>query len=121
MPAARQVGQQRSNPVEQGVHRPAPGAVLGAKGRDRRVDVLAELHRAKGVVHRRPDDLGGQVALGYRRADVAERVQEAGNDPFGGVGEGAVEVEYHQLWCCHHPIVSDTAAVQAAGRPGRSC
>ena len=127
-----QVGQQRSDPVEQGVHRPAPGAVLGAEGRDRRVGVLAEFQRAKRVVHRRPDDLGGQVALGYRGTDMAERVQEAGDDPFGGVGEGAVEIEDHQLRgaarrrCCagvrmrigpgrhrvsHDPIVSDLAAV----------
>jgi hypothetical protein len=25
-------------------------------------------------------------------------VQEAGDDPFRGVGEGAVEIEDHQLW-----------------------
>ncbi len=58
---------------------------------------LAELHRAEGVVHRRADDLSGQVAVGHRGADVGERVQEAGDDPLRGVGQRAVEIEDHQL------------------------
>ena len=92
-----QIGQQRLDPVEQAVDRPAAGGVVGAVGRDRRVGVLAQPHRPEGVVHRRADDLAGQVAVGHSGTDLAERVPEAGHDAVRGVGEGAVEIEDHQL------------------------
>ena len=92
-----QVGQQWANPVEEAVHRPAPGGVVGTVGRDRGIGVLAQPHRDKGVVHRRADDPAGQVALGHGSANLAERVSKAGHDAVSGVGEGAVEVEDHQL------------------------
>jgi hypothetical protein len=65
------------------------------------------------VVHRRADDPAGQVSVGHGSADLTERVAETGHDAFCGVGEGAVEVEDHQLRLrrrvCHVPIVLDGA------------
>ena len=113
-----QIGQQRPDPVEEAVDRPAAGGVVGAVGGDRGVGVLAQPHRGQGVVHRRADDPAGQVALGHGGADLAERVAEAGHDAVSGVGERAVEVEDHQLGgrprcggdrACHVPIVLDGA------------
>ena len=78
-----QIRQQRLDPVEQRCSSPSPGRRT-RRGRRRSPSSasLAELHGPEGVVHRRADDLGGQVALGHRGADVAERVQEAGDDPL---------------------------------------
>ena len=49
------------------------------------------------MVHRRADDAAGQIAVGDLGADLAERVTEAGHDALRRVGQGAVEVEDHQL------------------------
>ncbi len=49
------------------------------------------------MVHRRTDDAAGQVAIGHLGADLAESVTEAGDDALRRVGQGAVEVEDHQL------------------------
>ncbi len=92
-----QVGEQRPDAVEQAVHRPAAGGVVGAVGGDRGVGVFAQPHGLERVMHRRSNDLAGQVALGHGGADFAERVAEARHDAVRGVGQGAVEVEDHQL------------------------
>ena len=97
-----QVGQQVRNPVEQAVHRPAAGGVVGPVGGDRRVGPLAEPHRPQRVVHRRSDDQARQVAVGHVGADLAQRMAEAGDDAVGGIGQGAVEVEDHQLRAGRH-------------------
>jgi histidinol-phosphate aminotransferase len=117
-----QVGQQRLDPVEQAVDRPTASGVVGAVGGDRGFGVFAQAHRGQGVVHRRPDDLAGQIAIGHGGTDLAERVPEAGYDSGRGVGEGAVEVEDHQLRslaslrcgdrACHIAIVQDAATSQ---------
>ena len=111
-----QIGEQRPDPVEKAVDRPTAGGVVGAVGGDRRLGVLAQSHRLKGVVHRWADDLTGQVALGHSGTDLAQRVPEAGHDAVRGIGERAVEVEDHQLGlscrdrACHVPIVQDGPA-----------
>ena len=92
-----QVGQQSRDAVEEAVHRPAAGGVVGAVGGDRRVGVLAESHLAQRVVHRRADDAAGQVTVGNVGADLTEGVAEAGHDALRRIGQGAVEVEDHQL------------------------
>ena len=96
-PAARRSSSSAGMPVEQAVHRPAAGGVVGPVGGDRLVGVLAEAHLAQRVMHRRTDDQAGQVAVGHRGADLAQRVPEAGHDALRRVGQGAVEVEDHQL------------------------
>ncbi len=112
-----QVGEQLRDAVEQAVHRPAAAGVVGPVGGDRRVGEVAEPHALQRVVHRRPDDPAGQVAVGNLGAHVAERVAEAGHDAVGGVGQGAVEIEDHQLRAgvggraCHVPIVPDGTPV----------
>ena len=92
--------------------------VVGAVGGDGGVGVLAEAHLAQRVMHRRADDAAGQVPVGNHGADLAEGVAEAGHDALRRVGQGAVEVEDHQLWpgrrdgviqCGHASIVSDGA------------
>ena len=89
--------------------------VVRPVGGDRRVGVLAEPHLAQRVMHRRPDDAAGQIAVGHRGADLAECVPEAGHDALRRVGQGAVEVEDHQLRArrdgtaqgfCHDSIVA---------------
>ena len=113
-----QVGQQLRDAVEQAVHRPAARGVVGAVGGDGGVGVFAESHRAQRVVHRRADDAAGQVPVGNLGADLAEGVTEAGHDALRRVGQGAIEVEDHQLrpgrrdgviQCGHASIVSDGA------------
>src|SRR6185503_19130622 len=68
------------------------------------------------VVHRRTDDPAGQIAVGHHGADLAECVPEARQDALRRVGQGAVEVEDHQLRArrdgtaqgfCHDSIVAD--------------
>src|ERR1700722_13660506 len=58
-----QIRDQWPDAVEEAVDRPTAGGVVGAVGGDGRLGVLAQSHRLKGVVHRRADDLTGQVAL----------------------------------------------------------
>ncbi len=96
-PRGAQVGQQQGDPVEEAVDGPAPGAVVGTIGGDRGVGVLAQPHGLERDMHRRPDDLAGQIARGHGGADLVECVAEAGHDALRGVGERAVEIEDHQL------------------------
>ena len=115
-----QVGQQLGDPVEKAVHRPAPGGVVGAVRGDRRIGVPPSPMAVEGVVHRRSDDLLARSPSGTVRTDLDERVAEAGHDAAGRIGQGAVEVEDHQLGsnalmgigdrACHVPIVADAAA-----------
>ncbi len=69
-------------------------------------------------MHRRSDDPAGQIAVGDGDADLAQGVPKAGHNAVRGVGEGAVEVEDHQLGAmrlsggdsaCHGTIVLDAA------------
>ncbi|CKS00080.1 Uncharacterised protein [Mycobacterium tuberculosis] len=92
-----QVGQQRPDPVEQAVHRPTAGAVVGPVGYDRLLGGFAEPHGAQRLMHGRADDVSGQVAFGYWGTDVVERVSEAGYDSARRVGQRAVQIEDHQL------------------------
>ena len=48
-------------------------------------------------MHRRAHDPGDQVAVGNRCADLVERVAETRDDAGRRVGQGAVEIEEHQL------------------------
>ena len=114
-----QVGEQLGYAIEQAVHRPAAGRVVGAVGGDRCVGVF-EAHRRQRVVHRRADEPACQVAVGNLGTDLAEGVAEAGHDALRRVGQGAVEVEDHQLrpgrgggvvQGRHASIVSDGALV----------
>ena len=92
-----QIGQQLRDAVEEAVDRPAAGGVVGAVGGDRRIGVLAESHFPQRVVHRWADDAAGQVTVGNVGADLIEGVTEAGHDALCRIGQGAVEVEDHQL------------------------
>ena len=46
-----------------------------------------------------------QVAVGYDGADRAQCMAEAGHDALSRVGQGAVEVEDHQLWAGRHELI----------------
>src|SRR4029077_15503372 len=101
---------------EEPVHRPPARAVVRPVGGDRRVRVLAEPHLAQRVMHRRADDTAGQITVGDHRTDLAECVPEAGHNALRRVGQGAVEVEDHQLRArrdgtaqgfCHDSILPD--------------
>ena len=111
-----QVGQQLRDAVEQAVHRPAAGGVVGPVGGDRGVGVRRRAPSRAACdasAGRRCGRPGRRRALG---ADLAERVAEAGHDALRRVGQGAVEVEDHQLRArrdgtaqgfCHASIVAD--------------
>ena len=62
-------------------------------------------------MHRRTDDHAGQIAVGNRGADRAERVTEARNDALRRVGQGAVEVEDHQLRAARHDLILPDGAL----------
>ncbi len=70
MSAARRSASSCLDAVEQPVVRPAARGVVGAVGGDGGVGVLAQPHRLQRLVHRRPDDPAGQVAVGNRGADT---------------------------------------------------
>ena len=123
-----QVGEQRVNAVEEPVHRPATGGVVRPVGGDRRVRVLAEPHLVQRVMHGRTDDAAGQIAVGHHGTDLAECVPEAGHDALRRVGQGAVEVEDHQLRArrdgtaqgfCHDSIVP-TSTCRAVASQSRA-
>jgi hypothetical protein len=82
--------------------------------------MFAEAHFGQGVMHRRADDAACQITVGHcghlAGPDLSECVPEAGHDALRGVGQGAVEVEEHQLRArrdgtaqgfCHESIVAD--------------
>ena len=104
-PGGPQVGEQRRNPVEQAVHRPAAGHVVLPVRGDRGVCLLAEAHIPKRVMHRRADDQADQVPVGDDGADGPQRVAEAGDDALRRIGQGAVEVEDHQLRAGRHDLI----------------
>jgi histidinol-phosphate aminotransferase len=121
-----QVCEQLGDAVEEPVHCPAPGGVVGSIGGDRGIGVLAEAHFAQRVMHRRPDDAACQITLGRHGPDLAECVPKAGHDALRGVGQGAVEVEEHQLRArrdgtaqgfCHDSIVADVYCRAVASQP----
>ncbi len=60
--------------VEQAVHRPTAGAVVGPVGYDRLLGGFAEPHGAQRLMHGRADGVSGQVAFGYWGTSVVERV-----------------------------------------------
>ena len=115
-PAACRSASSCGDAVEQAVHRPAAGA---SSRRGRRRSRRRRPRRAPSpqrVVHRRADDAAGQVTVGHLGTDLAECVPEAGHDALRRVGQGAVEVEDHQLRArrdgacagfCHASIVAD--------------
>ena len=70
---------------------------------------------AQREVHRRPDDAAREVAVGNGCADLAERVTKARHDSQGGIGQGAVEVEDHQL-SAHPSIVRRTHVLSSCGK-----
>jgi dinuclear metal center YbgI/SA1388 family protein len=121
-----QVGQQPGYAVEKPVHRPAAGAVVRPVGRDGCVCGLAQSHLAQRVMHRRADDAAGQITVGYRGADLAECMPEAGHDALRRIGQSAVEIEDHQLRArrdgtahgfCHDSIVTDVYCRAVASQP----
>lgn len=119
-PGGAQIGQQRRDAVENAVHRPASGRVVGAVCGDRLVGAAAEPHRGEGDVHGWPDDAGRQVTVRNGCADLAEGVTEAGHDSIGRIRQRAVEVEDHQIGA-HAVIVPDGLDVcgraRLLGRP----
>ena len=60
------IRQQRGDALEDAVHRPATGRVVGAIGGDRLVGPIAEPHGLQREVHRWPDDAAREVAVGNR-------------------------------------------------------
>ena len=101
-----QRGKQGRDAVEQLVHLPAAGRVVGAVRGNRGVGVLGQSHLRERVVHRRTDNHSGQVAVGNRSADRVQGVAKTRHDALRGIGQGAVEVEDHQLRAgCHHFIL----------------
>src|SRR4051812_35695811 len=81
-------------------------------------------------MHRGTDDAAGQIAIWHcghlAGPDLAECMPEAGHDALRGVGQGAVEVEEHQLRArpdgtaqgfCHDSIVADVYCRAVASQP----
>ena len=97
-PGRPEIGQQLGNPLEQAVHRPAPGR-SSRRGRRRwRSSASAPSPiscsvRCIGGPTMRP----ARSPSGMSAPIARERVTEAGHDSLGRVGQGAVEVEDHQL------------------------
>ena len=96
-PAARRSASSSRNAVEQGCSSPSRGS-CSRRGRRRSPRRRSSRPIARQrLMHRRPDEAAGQVAVGHLGTDLAERVPEAGHDALRRVGQGAVEVEDHQL------------------------
>ncbi len=73
-------------------------------------------------MHRRTDDPAGQIAVGDHGPDRAERVAEAGHDSLRRIGQGAVQIEDHQLRAClHESILPDVSGRAVAGPTAHYC
>ena len=74
-------------------------------------------------MHGRADDHAGQVAVGNDGADGTQRVAEAGDDALRRIGQGAVEIEDHQLRAGRHELIvpdRPTTVVMWQAKPARA-